>query len=129
MSALWTFERFTPGSPTGTASVTLDAGRRAGWTSLFGEPRGDGMPQGLFVAAMMEAYIEAMQPRPKGNVHAGQSLTFTGAEVPADATLDFAFTCAAKEMKRERRWVWFDFEATCAGQAVMDGRITALWAA
>ena len=128
-ASVWTFDRFTPGTLAGRASVRLDARRRDLWAGLFGAPDPDRMPQGLFVAAMMEAYVAAIQPRPKGNVHAGQTLVFATHAVPADAVLDFTFTCAAKEMKRDRRWVWFDFAASREGAGVLSGTITAIWAA
>ena len=125
--SVWTFDDFEPGAPVGEATVALDARRLDLWERLHGPA--EGVPSGVILAAMMEAYVAAIQPRPKGNVHAGQTLAFTRRRPAPGATLCFAFACRDKALKRERRWIWFDFEAGDEGGPVATGAITAIWAA
>ena len=125
--APWTHRDFTPGAVVGEATIVLDARRMALWERLHGPA--DGVPAGLVLAAMMEAYISAIQPRPRGNVHAGQTLAFAGRRPEPGARLRFVFVCRDKAIKRRRRWVWFDFEAGDGGGAVAAGTIAAIWAA
>ena len=125
--SVWTFEDFEAGAPVGEATVALDHRRLDLWERLHGPA--DGLPSGLVLAAMMEAYIAAIQPRPEGNVHAGQTLAFSGRRPAPDAGLHFAFACRDKALKRDRRWVWFDFEAADSAGPVAAGTITAIWAA
>ena len=127
MTGPWTFDDFEPGAAVGDATVALDARRMALWERLHGPA--EGVPAGLVLAAMMEAYIAAIQPRPKGNVHAGQTLAFPGRRPEPGATLRFAFACRDKALKRGRRWVWFDFEADDGDGPVATGTIAAVWAA
>lgn len=72
---LWTFDRFAPGQDFGTIDIQMDEGRRTNWARVFGPSTGR-LPRGMLVTAMMEAYIAAIQPRPDGNVHASQQLSF-----------------------------------------------------
>jgi hypothetical protein len=125
--SVWTFDDFEPGAPVGEATVDLDARRLDLWRRLHGSA--EGVPSGVILAAMMEAYIAAIQPRPKGNVHAGQSLAFNGRRPDPGAALRFAFACRDKALKRGRRWVWLDLEAGDDGGPVATGTIAAIWAA
>lgn len=127
---VWSFEDFIVGETVGEASVVLDRRRAALWSRLFGESKAeDSVPAGLVVAAMMEAYIRAIQPRPPGNIHAGQTLAFTGHRPRSGATLRFAFACRDKALKRERRWVWFGVEAHEGDALAATGTLTSIWAA
>ena len=126
MTRPWTFDDFARGAAIGDATVELDARRMALWERLHGPV--DGVPAGVVVAAMMEAYVAAIQPRPQGNVHAGQSLAFDRRPEPG-ATLRFAFACRDKALKRGRCWVWFDLTAEDRAGPVASGMITAIWAA
>ena len=125
---VWTFDRFAVGAPAGRARVVVDGRRVDLWRGMFGPVDAGALPEALLLPVMMEAYIAAIQPRPKGNVHAGQTLDFADRPVPAGAALDFAFACANKELKGERRWVWFDVEARHGDDRVATGTITAIWA-
>jgi len=128
----WTFADFEPGAPLGVIVLAADAERRALWDQVYGKsvgPAGTHVPQGLIVALMMDAYVKVIQPRPPGNVHAMQSLSFTGQRAAWGDTLHFDFSVGGKEMKRERRWVTFRVAARTETDAVMSGEIRAIWAA
>lgn len=130
--APWTFADFEPGARLGVIVLATDAERRALWNQVYGRsvgPAGSSVPQGLIVALMMDAYVKVIQPRPPGNVHAMQSLSFTGQQVAWGAPLHFDFFVGGKEMKRERRWVTFRVAARTETDAVMSGEIRAIWAA
>lgn len=129
----WTHADFQPGAALGAIAVALDARRLALWNSIYGEIGGaagpDGpVPHGLIVAAMMEGYIGAIQPRPPGNIHAGQRLAFTGHAVRPEARLAIAFTCKGKEIRRGRRWLALGVTIHDGDALVADGEIVSIWA-
>ncbi len=126
---LWTYDRFETGQDHGAVAVALDAERVAGWEAVYGPVRGDAAPDGLIVAGMMEAYIRAIQPRPKGNVHASQKLAFTGARAKLGDEVLYRVSVAGKELKKDRRWVSFAVEAEAGGRPLMCGEIISIWAA
>lgn len=126
---MWTFDRLTPGAGFGPVTVPLDADRVAGFEGVYGPITGDLAPDGLIVAGMMEAYIRAIQPRPKGNVHAAQKLAFTGAQARLGDTVSYTVTVLSKEQKKGRNWIVFAIEADANGKTLMRGDVTAIWAA
>ena len=76
----WLFDEFRPGAELGLVGIDLDAQRARNWSAIYGPLGADEMaPAGMLVAAMMEAYLKVFQPRPPGNIHAGQKLTFAPA--------------------------------------------------
>lgn len=128
---VWTFDDFEPGAALGTVEVAVDARRQELWTQIYGTGgSGQGeVPPGLLVAAMMEAYLKVIERRPPGNVHAGQTLAFTGHRVAPGARLSFAFSCKDKVLKRERRWVTFAVRAHDGEHLALSGEISSIWAA
>jgi acyl dehydratase len=76
----------------------------------------------------MEAYLKVIPKRPPGNVHAGQKLAFAGKPVAVGARLRFDFSCVGREIRKERRWVSLGVQCTSAGQPVLEGQITTIWA-
>lgn len=126
---LWTFDRFFPGQDFGTINVTMDARRVAGWEAVYGPIEGTNAPDGLIVAGMMEAYLLAIHPRPKGNVHAAQTLAFTGEQAALGDTVTYAVGVAETEQKKGRFWVTFSIKATQEGRALMQGELVSIWAA
>jgi acyl dehydratase len=126
--AVWTFDDFLPGSVLGRLSIALDAQRIAHWTAIYGLPTTlERLPSGLLVAAMMEAYLRAIQPRPPGNIHASQTLRFGGAARPGDE-LQAEVACVAKELRRERRWVTFGVSLRNGSKNILGGEIRTIWA-
>ena len=130
----WTFDDFEVGTDLGTVELTLDERRLGLWRQIYGEEhdngRGDGgVAPGMLVAAMMEGYIKAIQPRPPGNIHAGQTLAFTSHAVKPGARIALTFSCLAKALVRERRRITFAVRAFDDGALVMSGEIQSIWAA
>ncbi len=126
---IWRFDTLEQGAVFGPVTVPLDRERLTGWDGVYGPVIGDLAPDGLIVAGMMEAYIRAIQPRPKGNVHAGQKLSFTGAQARLGDSVAYTVTVAGKERKKGRNWITFAIHAQLAGTALMRGEVTAIWAA
>lgn len=122
----WTYDRFEVGQVFGTQFIVIDEPRREMARAIYSDdPRGEG--ETLLVASMMKAYIDAIQPRPPGNVHIGQTLAFVG-ELPSDGSLEFEVICAGKELRGDTRRVTFGVNARHAGQLVMAGEILTIWA-
>lgn len=126
--AIWTYDDFLPGSVLGRLVIALDVQRIAHWAAIYGAPATPGqLPAGLLVAAMMEAYLRAIQPRPPGNIHASQTLRFRGTARPGDE-IAAEVTCVAKELRRERRWVTFGVNLRSRADDVLSGEICTIWA-
>lgn len=130
--AAWTFDDFSEGMALGSIDVVVDEHRTSLWRRIYarGESwnEADAVPQSLIVAAMMEAYLKIIQPRPPGNVHAGQKIVMTGNSVMAGARLTFGFSCLGKAMKRERRWMTLGVSGSQDARPVMRGEIVTIWA-
>ncbi|MDB6092183.1 MAG: hypothetical protein JWN85_4967 [Gammaproteobacteria bacterium] len=127
-----TFDRLEPDKLLGEIRVLADTERLAQWEVLFPDAlaaAADRLPWGLVNALMMRGYVEILGERPKGNVHAEQSLAW-GPAVPARADIVISLTCLRKELKWDRRWVWFD-SRVCSGAGVvhLQGTMKLLWAA
>lgn len=126
---IWTFDEFEPGAELGRVSIEFDERRLANWNAIYGSsasPRT--VPSGLLVAAMMEAYLEAFQPRPPGNIHAGQKLSFAGRRVRPGARLDAYVVCIDKIFRKARRWVTFGVTLHDGRGKVLSGEIRTIWA-
>ncbi len=114
----------------GTIESRIDQRKLELWRSIYGPPATPGeVPSGILVALMMEAYIKAIQPRPPGNVHAGQKLAFTGHRVSEGAVLTVGLTCLGKRFHKERRWLTFGVSVHEGDALVMAGEISTIWAA
>ncbi|MEC7259258.1 MAG: hypothetical protein VXW58_15725, partial [Pseudomonadota bacterium] len=81
------------------------------------------------VTAMMQAYIDAIQPRPKGNIHAAQDLSFTDLRLEWGDTISIEVSCVEKETRKGRHWVQFGIRATRNDDLAMTGAIRSIWAA
>lgn len=126
---LWTFARFTPGNVFGSVDVTMDDVKRQDWEAIYGRREDDMLPRGMLVVAMMEAYVRAIQPRPKGNVHASQMLDFRDVRPQWGDTVKITVSCADKQEKKGRFWVDFGVRACVGDKEVLAGTITSIWAA
>ncbi|CAN5626251.1 hypothetical protein BH23PSE1_BH23PSE1_02080 [soil metagenome] len=128
---VWTFDDFEPGRAIGSAALSLDRERLARWQRLFAAAgAGADAPPGLLVALLMEGYMAALAPRPPGNIHAGQTLRFSGHPLCEGEAFEVAIGCNAKQIKRERRWVHFG-ATMCneAGTEILAGEMRVIWAA
>ena len=132
MSApLLTFDRFVPGAAMGECTETVDDALLGHWSRLYpwDAPAGDTLPPAIATVLLMRAYMRTLAPRPPGNVHARQQLALAAAPRRGEA-ITTAFRCAGKELRRERRYVEVDVQATGdGGRAIFTGRMTLIWAA
>ncbi len=127
-ASVWVFDDFHPGEQLGRLAIPMDATRLANWSAIYGEPTTtERLPSGMLVAAMMEAYLAAFQPRPPGNIHASQKLAF-GKTVRVGDTLDAEVGCLWKEMRKGRCWVAFDVLLRKGDRDVLRGEIRTIWA-
>lgn len=125
---VWVYDDFNPGQPLGNCAITLDDARLDNWTAIYGErPASENVPAGVLVAAMMEAYLNSIQPRPPGNIHASQKLVF-GRSAKAGDKLEAEVSCLSKERRKERGWVTFGVVLSVEGQDVLNGEIRTIWA-
>lgn len=126
---VWVFADFTEGQKIGSVDVDLDDRKLALWHSIYPtESQVSRIPQGLLIAAMMEAYLKVIPERPPGNVHAGQKLTFTGEPVMPGDRLRLDFSCFARTIRKERRWVTLGVSGFLGGRSVFEGEIVTVWA-
>ena len=125
---IWTYRRFEPGQTFGVVEIKMDPIKHANWQDIFGPSPEETLPRGMLVAAMMEAYIRAIQPRPKGNIHAAQTLDFTDHKPRWGETISIAVSCQAKEEKKGRFWVDFGIRAAVEENRVLSGTIRSIWA-
>ncbi len=131
---VWTFGDFEVGTDLGTVDVVLDDRRLALWNRVYSfagsavSSDDKAVPDGLIVAAMMEAYIKVIQPRPPGNIHAGQTLAFAGRSVRPGIQLSLVFACVGKAIKRERKWLTFGVRVMDGDALVARGDISSIWA-
>jgi acyl dehydratase len=124
---VWVFDDFHAGQEFAKLPIALDDERLANWTAIYGTaPQKETAPSGMLMAAMMEAYLKAIQPRPPGNIHAGQTLTF-GKPVPVHTQLEAEVTCIWKERRKERNWVGFGVTLRANGNVVLSGEIRSIW--
>lgn len=125
---VWVFDDFSPGQPLGHLAITLDDTRFDNWAAIYGErPASERVPSGMLVAAMMEAYLNAIQPRPPGNIHASQKLVFHRPACAGDR-LEAQVSCLSKERRKERGWVTFGVVLRADGHDVLNGEIRTIWA-
>ncbi len=128
----WTFADFPVGETMAEVEIALTPEKAALWASISGAETpaaGDPAPRALMVAAMMETYIRALQPRPPGNVHAGQTLSFHGPAPAIGATLTARFACRAKAEKKGRFWITLGVEMFEGTRPALSGEILSIWAA
>jgi hypothetical protein len=121
MSALYTYDSFTPGSVLGEWEEPLDARLLALW-----EPA---RQAGLAVALMMRAYLNVVTPRPAGNIHARQALCVQGLPRSGERVRS-TVRCLDKEIRGERRYLRLEVAGEGAtGRPLYTGRMNLIWAA
>lgn len=124
------FADFTPGAHLGEARVVLDPERFERWRALFPTAaQAQEAPPGLLMALFMNGFAEAFAPHPDGNIHAGQSLAFTGEPLRVGEGAVISVSCVSKEVKRERRFARFATVMRKTGGAeIMLGEMLVVWA-
>lgn len=131
MSALYTYDYFTPGSVLGDWEEPLDARLLALWERLFGARAQDAPARqaGLAVALMMRAYLNVVTPRPPGNIHARQALSVHGLPGSGERVRS-TVRCLGKEIRGERRYLQLEVAGEgAAGRPLYTGRMSLIWAA
>lgn len=125
---VWVYDDFAPDLALKTVSVTLDQGMLDLWEQIYGPVASeDALPQGMLVSAMVQAFIASGQPRPAGNIHASQELTFTGIAPRLGDVLTVKASCVAKEIKKDRKWVTIRTIGEIDAQTVCHGDFLIIW--
>ena len=125
-----TFERFSPGSDLGEASLAVDQPLIDSLQKVYGFAwsAGQPVPMALCTVLMMRAYLQVVTPRPPGNVHGRQWLQ-AHAPMHLGDTVRTRMRCLSKELKSGRRWVQLEALGSVADKPAYTGRLTLLWAA
>lgn len=132
MSAPILFDDFVAGTRMGETRVVYQPELAGQWEQIFGTPSGDSdhAAEGASIATvmMMRAYMSVVTPRPPGNMHARQQLVLDSVPRLHEAVRT-EVSCAAKEIRRDRRYVELQLDATGdGGRAIYRGRMTLIWA-
>lgn len=132
------FEDLVPGRDLGTYALTYDETFAQGWQRMIAQK--DGPPAAsaggrraqaasVSLMLMMRAFLTVVSPRPPGNIHARQSLSFCGLPSIGDH-IAVTVNCLSKSLHKERRYVEFGVKAVNQGQeSVFTGVLTLIWAA
>lgn len=131
MTAVWTFDRFTPGTSLGTVDWTPDRAAFATWNALFRTCPDDQatLPAGMISMVALRAYMAVLAERSRGNIHAVQTMRI--AHLPAlGATLRTEVRCTSAELRNGRRWLGLGTTTRLADATpCFEGAMTMLWAA
>lgn len=131
------FEDLVPGQEMGQYTLKYDEKFVHGWQHIAGSspetqiPARQSRAQAASVSLMlmMRAFLIVVRPRPPGNIHARQSLSFCGLPAVGDE-LSVSVTCLAKKMHKGRRYVEFAVQAVNQRQEpTFQGMLTLIWAA
>lgn len=132
MSAPILFDDFKPGTIMGETRLVYQPELASRWEQIFGVPSDDSERAGegasIATVMMMRAYMSVVTPRPPGNMHGRQNIVLDG--VPRlNETVRTEVSCAAKEIRRDRRYVELQVDATGdGGRSIYRGRMTLIWA-
>ncbi len=127
------FDDFVPGSLMGQHEEVFDVSLCQAWRAIFSLPDNaephPGELSSLALALAMRAYLSVVAPRPPGNVHARQQFQMH-AMPHIGETITTRVVCAHKEIRRERRYVNIQVQASGHGQrALYAGEMSLIWAA
>ena len=127
--AVWDFAAFREGQRLGRVEVELDEARLALWSAVFGRPAAPQcLSRSLLVSAMMEGYLKVAQPRPPGNIHAGQTLQLKGPAPKPGQRLSVTTHCKEAYERKGRKWVRFASEVAGNDGPLLEGEILTIWA-
>ena len=126
---IWDYSRFTEEQDLGSTELCVDASRLRLWCEVFDRPRpADKISASLLINLMMEAYLNVAQPRPPGNIHAGQKLHLSGRAPRAGEVLTITTRVAKKEERKGRKWLTFESRIAAGDEALLKGEILTIWA-
>ena len=122
-----TFDELAPGVALGPHHYRIDQAAFDRWVRLYPEDASyaPGLPSGLVMVAIMRAYM-ALADSPPGGIHAGQQLKMHRLPRIGDR-LDIGLTCRHKEMRKGRRWAYFDLVVHAGDDLVAAGATTSIW--
>jgi acyl dehydratase len=125
-----TFALLRHGRTFAPVRFTLDGTLTAPWSDLFPGSAGAGgtVPRGCLLALFMRGYVEAVAPRPPGNIHANQKVRWHGTARYGD-TVTVGLRCLGGELRRGRPWVRFGGALAGPGGPVLDSELEFVWAA
>ena len=126
-----TYADFAPGVVLGECPFAFTPEALAQWAALFpdDEECQPTMPPAMIAMVVMRAFMQLMQDRPPGNIHAGQK--FWIPRLPElNERLVTSLRCIGKELRNGRRWVTFGTKTVDAARGVLfQGQMKMIWAA
>jgi hypothetical protein len=124
------FDGFAVGEVLGEHSLLLGENEMTEWEWLFPNSVSGGIvPPGFVAVVTMRSFLSVVTPRPPGNVHGSQRFELHRLPTVGEM-LATRVTCAAKEVRRERKWVDFTTQTLGdRGQLCFEGRMSIAWAA
>ncbi len=124
------YKDFVIGQEMGDCTLTYDETFVQGWQQIFGQTAlTQTQAASVSLILMMRAFLSIVSPRPPGNIHARQTLSFSSLPVLGDQ-LTVSAACLSKTMRKERRYVELGVKAlNQQGIPVFAGVLTLIWAA
>jgi len=132
-ASLILFDDFEPKALLGQCKLAYDETISRQWRHIFGNSQSATGQQAEAASAavilMMRAFLTVVSPRPPGNIHARQSLSFAALPKVGDDLL-ITLECQGKEIKRNRRYVELIARGYGPdGSNLFQGLLTLIWAA
>lgn len=128
---IWNYATFEEGQNLGTTTLTIDDAKLRLWAEIFDRPHDADqhrLSNSLLISVMMEAYLCVAQPRPPGNIHAGQKLRLLGRAPLKGEALTVTTRLTKKEERKSRKWLTFESRIVSGGDALLTGEILTIWA-
>lgn len=107
---MFTYDHFQTGKHYGSDRFEIDQDRIGKWLAVYpDDDNGALMPPSMMAMIQMQCYFAQISPRPKGNVHGGQ--TFELMRIPnVGEILETSVICSSKEIRKGRKWVTLGYE-------------------
>jgi hypothetical protein len=126
-----TYADFSPGAVLGECPFAFTPEALAKWAKLFPDDAQcqPAMPPAMIAMVTMRAFMEIMQDRPLGNIHAAQKFQLSRLPQLGERLMT-TLRCAEKEIKSGRRWISFESETVDGSrQLVFRSKMKTIWAA
>lgn len=127
---MFTFDHFEVGKTYGTDEFEIGQDVMRKWLAVYpDDDNGRYMPPGMTSMIQLQAYINIITPRPKGNVHGSQRFELVRLPLIGERLVT-EVSCTHKEIRKERRWVQTRYRTDGAdGTPAFTGVMTTLAAA
>ncbi len=127
---MFTYDHFEVGRTYGSDEFEISQEVIGKWLAVYpDDDNGAWMPPGMTSMIQLQAYINVITPRPKGNVHGSQRFEMLRLPRVGERLLT-AVSCTHKEIRKERRWVETSYStAGPDGSIAFKGVMTTLVAA